>query len=431
MPTIKTEVIWTASEGDLFASSLILNESHAEHNPIERGKAYKKMIEFERAKTKCGKEAAIVNIAKQLGMSVQKIQNHLRLLTMPVEIQRLIIVNKLPTIGALSLAQSKKEFKEDLNLARVARILLDHPDTDFEGMGDKIDLSCLTRRSLNKAIQISMMHEGHHEAAEKVAVSAPIFAMEKATSAFTSAVHRLLDIPKTQNIKFLGARGIALEKLYAKLIAARKSLNFVLEDLVEPALADMKGRDRDDGNAEEETRTPTPPVERPKQAPAGRVTAQEKLAKVLDTKQPLSAVKVNPLKTEADRAVAVRKLMDRRSVSPPTPPPSAPKLKPGSKRNAPLAEPPDLQKTPDKSLIPNDVYVIHPHHRTENAGIRDDKFKIMPTNDPRYRECVERYDATRSDVILTDERGRVICIPRNNIISLKDYDRLGLGRHAD
>ena len=125
-------VTWKQSEMDLFIASLIANESRAEHNPIERARAYEKLINHYMTEEGMNKGEAVKLVSNRLGISTPTITNHLRLLKMDPTIQQAVIEGVLPTTQALNLHAVQKRLGGNVDAVKHARALLDNLDTEAD-----------------------------------------------------------------------------------------------------------------------------------------------------------------------------------------------------------------------------------------------------------------------------------------------------------
>lgn len=125
-------VSWKKNEIDLFIASLIANESRAEHNPIERARAYEKLVTHYMTEEGMNKGEAVKLVSNRLGISTPTIGNHLRLLKMDPTVQQAVIEGVLPTTSALNLHAVQKRLGGQVNAVKHARALLDNLETDTD-----------------------------------------------------------------------------------------------------------------------------------------------------------------------------------------------------------------------------------------------------------------------------------------------------------
>jgi len=105
----KVEVIIVFGKTDTFAMSLVENMARQDLNPIEEAEALKKLI--------TEKKYGQIQAANLIGRSPTYVQQRLTLLTLPKEIQQMIIDDKLPQTTALNLAQYDTDKGELIRIA--------------------------------------------------------------------------------------------------------------------------------------------------------------------------------------------------------------------------------------------------------------------------------------------------------------------------
>jgi len=105
----KIEAIIVFGKADTFAMSLVENMARQDLNPIEEAEALQKLI--------TEKKYGLIQTANLIGRSQTYVQQRLTLLTLPKEIQQMIIDDKLPQTTALNLAQYQTDKGELIRIA--------------------------------------------------------------------------------------------------------------------------------------------------------------------------------------------------------------------------------------------------------------------------------------------------------------------------
>lgn len=166
---VRVSIRWEPTQYRIFLAAVLINESRADHNPIERAHIYQKLME----RGPDGQPQSARAVAEQLGLAPTPVQNHLQLLKLSLEIQQMIITGQLPTVHALQIAQAQRKYQEKLNMVKLARFLLDNMEQDLDTSSPAIADTHVTRDSVQLAVRRALL-EGGHEIDEKT------FAAQKA-----------------------------------------------------------------------------------------------------------------------------------------------------------------------------------------------------------------------------------------------------------
>lgn len=126
------QVKWEAKDISVFIKSVILNEARAEHNPVERARAYAKIRAHYINEEGLSIGDAMEKVAGDMGVSVPVISNHLRLLKLPPEVLEAVAKGALPTQQALNMYSVQKKLGADFDGAKLARAILDNLNNDLE-----------------------------------------------------------------------------------------------------------------------------------------------------------------------------------------------------------------------------------------------------------------------------------------------------------
>ncbi len=163
---IRVVIRWAASEEEIFEQSLILNESKADHNPMERAYAYKQLIEFQEKK---GVSSPIKVVAKRLGIPDYQISNHLKLLDLPEAIQDMVIHGTLVLKNSLVVRQAIKKYGPDLPIDQLTQALMavgGGPDSRAtKSLGGR---GGMTREDVTRAVRGVLAEGGHVDAASEL-----------------------------------------------------------------------------------------------------------------------------------------------------------------------------------------------------------------------------------------------------------------------
>lgn len=162
-PYIKVIIKCKKTKREIYEDACVLNVKAA-HNEMEFAEMCRKMVDWAAADGFEG-EAAYQTAANKLGFSVTKVKNFLKLLTFDAQVQE-AIREGLPSSAALQLQAAKRKFGAQLNVLRVARLILDHPDDDWIARrGTK--KGTVTRAGVRAAMRAQLAEGGHIDSAER------------------------------------------------------------------------------------------------------------------------------------------------------------------------------------------------------------------------------------------------------------------------
>ncbi len=217
--TIKGIIRCVLTLEELFEDSLIINEGRDPHNPIERARAYKRLIEY---KEKRGEQSAVQQIAKKLAISDQTIYNHLRLLDLPEEIQALVIRDQVPTSELFHLANVKKKFGDQIDLLRVARILLDnlHKDTPA-----RVTPKGITAKGVRDAAKQALLEGGNEALANEIESQRSIYQLLNGLNGTLKAAETIVRESARQDV--------------VRILRSRRSPPEVLRDRIDATLQQL------------------------------------------------------------------------------------------------------------------------------------------------------------------------------------------------
>ncbi len=190
--TAKIIVMYVATEEELLEASLTINEGNAPHNPIERGKAYKKMADFYMKRNPLlSKNGAYKIIATRVGCIVQTIINHVKLLEQPEDVQ-VLIARGVPPNHMLHLMKHSTP-ADKLRLLRVARVLVD----DLDREADQDDTSgANTKKGIRKRIREALMDGTASQELQGVAEINTVLAALSALQAAKNKLRKVMNIDR-------------------------------------------------------------------------------------------------------------------------------------------------------------------------------------------------------------------------------------------
>lgn len=162
-PYIKVIIKCKKTKREIYEDACVLNVK-APHNEMEFAEMCRKMVDWAIEDGFEG-EAAYKTAANKLGFSVTKVKNFLKLLTFDAQIQE-AIREGLPSSAALQLQAARRRFGAQLNVLRVARLILDHPDDDWIARKG-VTKGTVTRSGVRAAMRAQLMEGGHIGTAEK------------------------------------------------------------------------------------------------------------------------------------------------------------------------------------------------------------------------------------------------------------------------
>lgn len=234
-------VRWFRSEREIFEASLVLNEARADHNPIERASAYRKLIDYIIGEENIGKTEAVKKVGAKLGLSVPTIQNSLRLLKLGPEIQEMVTQGTLPKYSALQIASARGKFGDQLDEARVAALLMENPNKDFEQASEGRKGGQLTQRAVSDAIQGALIKGGvSPEEARKLKASADVIRFVAVMGQLRKRVSGLLNEDRLESVIAV-MRGRAGNSQPPELVAENlqktvDALRAVYTNILKPAI---------------------------------------------------------------------------------------------------------------------------------------------------------------------------------------------------
>lgn len=224
LPLIKTVPEWVPDEESLFYEALILNESKADHNPIERAKAYKKIVDFENQKpSPLSKQA----IADKIGISVATLSKHLEYLEhLTSDLQDMLAKGQITQEAADRIVREKKTYGIKLDLGQMAQ--------DIGGKRGPVDFVVGT--SVRKALRVG----GHEEDAARAEVNSAIAKFRAGLAEVFNAVEVILTSDKACVIEHLfdvDEDGRGLDTIRDRMEAVRDRLDKarkIIDEAIEP-----------------------------------------------------------------------------------------------------------------------------------------------------------------------------------------------------
>lgn len=259
----KVSIKWEESLEDILDTSLIMNISRAPHNPIELAKAYqRRMDSFAKDPDRQPETRLSQLVAQRYGISESQVYLHLRFLTLPEEIQKMMIEGKLPTKAVLSLQRGKlkKRGNEDpekdkLRLMSIARDLVaqlekpeavtdlttstpgDQKATKSNGRPQKNRLTVAQVKESSKRASLEQGEQGALEVAQ-VEIHESLLKVAGLSAIFVTHAGRLI-APEAKAIAIEGLRNLGLktppEVIRDRLQSIRATVD-VLVQLVDEAL---------------------------------------------------------------------------------------------------------------------------------------------------------------------------------------------------
>lgn len=186
---IRVVIRWAKDEEEIFEQSLILNESKADHNPIERAEAYQQLMKFQEDK---GVPNPIQVVAKRLGIPDYKISNHLKLLALPDVIKEMVIKGTLPLKNALIIRQQLKKYGQGLPIAQLAQALMDADRSDDprapKSLGGR---GGMTREDVTRAVRGVLAEGGHVDAASELGAQKAVYDATFGIGRMQAGINRL------------------------------------------------------------------------------------------------------------------------------------------------------------------------------------------------------------------------------------------------
>lgn len=258
-PAIKVLIEWVENADALFIRSFLLN-TKAGHNPIEKAIAYNRMIRFFSTKNRwMDKTDVIKKVASVIGCGTVLIYNYLRLLKLPKQVQQLIMENQLPLSGSLQLANAVKKYGNLIEPLKLARLILDKPDTDFERLEEKArtgaeekieqtvpphpDRGRVTAASVRERVQTVLVTEGKIDSKEaaQLEIDARVIAFVAEIRQMIRRTDALLipnvEIPRAQITKtFRERRGYPPEVVFEILEELLGKLRKLYTLIIKPAI---------------------------------------------------------------------------------------------------------------------------------------------------------------------------------------------------
>jgi len=241
--TVKGEISSVLTLEELFEDALIINEGRDPHNPMERAVAYKRLVEFKRAR---GIASPIQEVAERLAISDQTVYNHLKLLELPEEIQAMVVRDQVPTSELFHLANTKRKLGDKFSLARVARILLDNLHKEKP---TQVNAKGITAKGVRDATRQALLEGGNEQLANELETQQSTYRLLnglngilKATEIFTR------DSSRKDVIRILRSRKSPPEVLRDKIRLTMEKLELVMEvveDAIKPdPLPEVPGKPR-------------------------------------------------------------------------------------------------------------------------------------------------------------------------------------------
>lgn len=240
---IRALIDWAEDKDDIFENSFILNLK-TPHNPVEDAKAYMKLIEISRRKRGLNQAGAIESLVKRMGVSKNQILNYLKLLDLDLEIQQMIMEDKLPSATAMHLIPIARMLREkgvNITAAMIARRIIDDPDKFADKAGPaagRVTGGGVRRAARSLLLEVDDGERGvidDVDALEARTLVAKFYAYLHQTNKITSD---LLDKPFGK--AFIGAfkNGRQPPEVVKKLVVEfLKNLQIVYEKIIKPAIA--------------------------------------------------------------------------------------------------------------------------------------------------------------------------------------------------
>lgn len=242
---VMVKVDWVSSAYELLLRSLILNESKADHNPVERAKTYRQLLDELMVSEGINQGEATKKLAEHLGISASKISNHLRLLLLDPEIQAQVATGRLPTQAALQFANTRKRLGDALMRdASLARLVIDDPEGLQKDDGDKAGE--LSHKGLQRGRRRALL-EGDDGDKEIFNATGALHRLSTVLSGTQRAATLVLESDPATIVEIQRARqGKPPEAVLAEIHRAVAAL-LVLEDVVQRAarpdlLVEMPGK---------------------------------------------------------------------------------------------------------------------------------------------------------------------------------------------
>lgn len=250
------QVKWEAQEIEVFIKSLIANESRADHNPVERARAYEKLVTYFIDKDGLNIGDAIKLVAQKLGISVPTIANHRRLLKLAPEVLEAVAQGLLPTQQALNIYTVQKKMGDDFDGVKLARAIVDNIDQDFEdGDADRkllTDSGFGSRRGIKRD---DVKNERRRQildgaaGAEQQALAAAnaVYKMDSGVSAARRKSELLMRAHRPSVVKFLKSRPATppeavRENIRNAIARLTEALEIVEEAIAPDALPEVPGK---------------------------------------------------------------------------------------------------------------------------------------------------------------------------------------------
>lgn len=285
------QVKWEAKEIEVFIKSLIANESRADHNPVERARAYQKLIDHFMQADGLNKGEAIKVVAKKLGISVPTISNHLRLLKLDLVIQQAVIEGQLPTQQALNIYAVQKKMGGSFDGVKLARAIVDNLDKEIpEGDGSPLsEGSGIERgRGIKKddikkeKVRQILTDAGSTEQAALTAADA-VYKMDSASTAARRKSELFLRANRPLLVKFLRSRPatppeVVRENIRNAIARLTEALDIVEEAIAPNPLPEIPGKPAFASYLRTHTKSFKTPL---------RAKLAEELAKASDSSKPV------------------------------------------------------------------------------------------------------------------------------------------------
>lgn len=196
---------WVSNRRELLEVSFMANDGREGHNPIERAKVFSELIAMERA---TGNLHPIPEVAKRIGEDVAEIKKHIKLLTLPAQFQRMIAEGTLPTTAALNIVATRKKFGKDLNMARLARMIVDNLGTGEDLDENNPDKPVpVTVEAVRKLTYRVLAQGGSQEEVEALKAQEAIVRITSATSRVRRAAEEVINLGGRKVIPLLRNKG--------------------------------------------------------------------------------------------------------------------------------------------------------------------------------------------------------------------------------
>ena len=236
--TARANVEWYASEEEIFIASFLFNLEREDHNQIEEAKSYKRILDMQMAKG-MNKGDAENRLAEIVSKPVIRVQNMIKLLELPQEVQDMVATGELPDRHALNLIQAKKKYGASLNVLKLARTIVDNPEGELEVAKRGRNAGEVTAASVKAFIRKKVLEQEAltPEQAAELEVAEAVLKVSTAVSVLTNSMNRLLKVDRGMAIKALQnrGRGNPPEALARDLKAVLRLSKELVEGVIMPA----------------------------------------------------------------------------------------------------------------------------------------------------------------------------------------------------